>query len=193
MTQYIKKTISDSISLKEALLNNCKDIATIEEVAGALYALFENGGKVLICGNGGSASDAQHIAAELVGRFVAVRRALPAIALTTDTSILTAVSNDFGFETIFSRQVEALGCKGDMLIGLSTSGNSENVIQALKCAKAKGMKTFGLLGADGGRCLPYCDSAIVVGSAEAARVQEVHILIGHILCAETERLISNNA
>ncbi|MFR9504427.1 MAG: D-sedoheptulose 7-phosphate isomerase [Rikenellaceae bacterium] len=189
MTQYIEQSIKDSIALKEQLLASNEDMATINEVSHKIATLFKQGGKVLLCGNGGSASDAQHIAAEFVGRFVAARHALPAIALTTDTSILTAVGNDFGFDTIFERQVEALGCSGDLLIGISTSGNSANVIKALTKANAKGLTTFGLLGGSGGVCLPLCDSAIIVGSPEAARVQELHILIGHILCGASEQLI----
>ncbi len=189
MIQYITRSISDSIALKQQLLSSHNDMATIERVAKAIETTYREGGKLLLCGNGGSASDAQHIAAEFVGRFVATRKALPAVALTTDTSILTAVSNDFGFETIFSRQVEALGREGDILIGISTSGNSKNVELALREAKSKGMMTFGLLGGSGGSCLALCDEAIVVDSKEAARVQEVHILIGHILCGVSEQLL----
>lgn len=189
MRKYIKESIENSISFKQALLSSEEDMTTIEAVAASIAALFERGGKVLLCGNGGSASDAQHIAAEFVGRFVASRRALPAVALTTDTSILTAVGNDFGFDTIFERQVEALGREGDLLIGISTSGNSANVLKALERAKAQGMTTFGLLGGGGGRCLSLCDWAVVVGSSEAARVQEVHILVGHILCGLSEQIL----
>ncbi|MFI3279303.1 MAG: SIS domain-containing protein [Rikenellaceae bacterium] len=189
MMQYISSSIEKSISLKEQLLSSQRDLATINSLGELLARLFDTGGKVLLCGNGGSASDAQHIAAEFVGRFVAQRRALPAVALTTDTSILTAVSNDFGFETVFERQVEALGSEGDLLIGFSTSGNSKNVLKALEKARAMGMITVGLLGGSGGSCLDLCDYAIVVDSPEAARVQEVHILIGHILCGVTEQLI----
>ncbi|MFI3281390.1 MAG: SIS domain-containing protein [Rikenellaceae bacterium] len=189
MIEYISQSIKNSISLKEQLLSSQGDMATLEAVGQAIATLFERGGKLLICGNGGSASDAQHIAAEFVGRFVEARRALGAIALTTDTSILTAVGNDFGFETIFARQVEALGTAGDIFIGISTSGNSANVIKALECARAKGMTTVGLLGGGGGGCLALCDHSIVVGSKEAARVQEVHILIGHILCGVAEKWI----
>ncbi len=192
MIPYITKSISDSISLKEALLSSQADLATIQSVGEALAELFARGGKLLLCGNGGSASDAQHIAAEFVGRFVAARRGLPAVALTTDTSILTAVGNDFGFETIFARQVEALGVEGDMLIGISTSGNSANVAKALTKAREQGMATFGLLGGTGGCCLELCDRAIIVPSTQAARVQELHILIGHILCGMSEQLLFGN-
>lgn len=193
MKEYIKESVSNSIALKEALLSCPSTLATIESIGAAIAALLKSGGKVLLCGNGGSASDAQHIAAEFVGRFVESRRALPAIALTTDTSILTAVANDFGFEQIFARQVEALGGQGDMLIGFSTSGNSENVVRALKAARERKMITVGLLGGDGGDCLELCDLSVVVGSKEAARVQEIHILIGHIICGMAEKLVCNNA
>ncbi len=192
MRQYITESIQQSLALKEELLSSEADLKTIESVAQRIATMFANGGKLLICGNGGSASDSQHIAAEFVGRFVATRRALPAVALTTDTSILTAVGNDFGFDTIFARQVEALGRKGDMLIGISTSGNSANVIQALERAKELGMTTVGFLGGSGGRCLPLCDAAIVVGSNQAARVQEIHILLGHILCGLSEQIASRD-
>ncbi len=192
MIQYITESIKDSLALKEQLLSSREDIATLEAVGSAIAALFGRGGKVLICGNGGSASDSQHIAAEFVGRFVAERRALPAVALTTDTSILSAVGNDFGFDTIFERQVAALGCEGDLLIGISTSGNSANVIKALEQARSRGMITVGLLGGSGGGCLPLCDYSIVVGSREAARVQEVHILCGHILCGISEKIVVAN-
>ncbi len=192
MMHYITQSIKDSIALKEQLLSSQSDMLTIERLGEAIAALLEQGNKILICGNGGSASDSQHIAAEFVGRFVAERRALPAIALTTDTSILTAVGNDFGFETIFERQVAALGQNGDMLIGISTSGNSKNVMRALTQARSNGMTTVGLLGGNGGGCLPLCDYSIIVGSKEAARVQELHILIGHILCGMAEKLIAEN-
>ncbi len=189
MKQYITKSIKDSVALKENLLSSSADLATIESLGTKIAESFKSGGKVLLCGNGGSASDAQHIAAEFVGRFVMNRSALPAVALTTDTSILTAVGNDFGFDTIFARQVEALGAKGDIFIGISTSGNSANVVKALESAKAKGMVTVGLLGGAGGQCATLCDYSIVVPSPEAARVQEVHILIGHILCGISERAL----
>ncbi len=192
MIEYITQSIKNSISLKEQLLNSSSDLETISQVGAAIAASFSKGGKVLLCGNGGSASDAQHIAAEFVGRFVAARRALPAVALTTDTSILTAVGNDFGFDTIFERQVAALGQKGDIFVGISTSGNSRNVIKALHEAKSRGMITVGLLGGNGGECKELCDYSLVVGSREAARVQEVHILIGHILCGMAEEIIVKN-
>jgi len=154
----------------------------IKEASGILIDTLKSGKKILICGNGGSASDAQHISAEFVGRFKKERVALPAIALTTDTSILSAVGNDYGFEHIFSRQVEALAKEGDTLIGISTSGNSKNVILALKRAKELGCKTIGLSGRDGGLMSKYCDLNLIIPSNDTARIQEMHILIGHILC-----------
>ncbi len=135
--------------------------------------------KIIICGNGGSAADAQHFAAELVGRFNKNRRPLPAIALTTDTSIITAVANDFGFKEIFKKQIEAWGKKGDILIAISTSGNSENVIEAVKTAKQKGIKTVGLVGKNGGKIKKIVDLPIVIQSKSTARIQEMHILILH--------------
>ncbi|WP_456449632.1 D-sedoheptulose 7-phosphate isomerase [Hydrogenimonas sp.] len=143
---------------------------------------LQAGNKVLLCGNGGSAADAQHIAAELTGRFKIERRPLPAIALTTDTSALTAIGNDYGFDQIFSRQVAALAKEGDVLVGISTSGNSPNVVYALETAKNFGCKTIGLSGKGGGEMNNVCDLNIIVPSDDTARIQEMHILIGHILC-----------
>ena len=143
---------------------------------------IKNGNKILLFGNGGSAADAQHIAAELSGRYKIERRGLPAIALTTDTSVLTAVGNDFGFERIFDRQVEALARNGDLLIGLSTSGNSKNVLRALSLGRHMGCKTIGLSGRDGGAMNEFCDINIVIPSEDTPRIQEMHIMIGHIIC-----------
>jgi len=143
---------------------------------------FRSGKKLLICGNGGSAGDAQHIAAELTGRFKRERKALPAIALTTDTSALTAIGNDYDFRYIFSRQIEALGVKGDTLLAITTSGNSKNVLEAVKKAKEIGCKVITLSGKDGGRVKEFGDINIVVPSNDTPRIQEMHILIGHIIC-----------
>lgn len=144
---------------------------------------LNNGNKVLLFGNGGSAADAQHIAAEFTGRFVKERKAYPAIALTTDTSALTAIANDYGFERIFARQVEALAVAGDVLIGISTSGNSTNVIKGLQAGKALNCKLLGLSGNDGGQMKDLCDINLVVNSKTTARIQEAHILIGHVICS----------
>ena len=141
-----------------------------------------NGGTLLWCGNGGSAADSQHLAAEFVGRFKKDRKALRSVALTTDTSVLTCIANDYNYEDIFSRQLEALARKGDILVVISTSGNSENVLRALKTAKELGVKTIALLGKDGGLAEAHADLAIVIPSDSTARIQEAHILIGHILC-----------
>lgn len=157
-------------------------IPKIEEASKMVVETLKNGNKVLLCGNGGSASDAQHISAELVGRYKTERRGLPAIALTTDTSILTSIGNDYGFDRIFDRQVEALVQKGDLLIGISTSGDSLNVLSALLLAKEMGAKTLGLSGKGGGKLNYACDVNLVVPSDDTPRVQEMHILIGHILC-----------
>ncbi|CEZ19927.1 Phosphoheptose isomerase [Candidatus Methylopumilus planktonicus] len=157
-------------------------IPQISEIAGLIKKTLHSGGKVLIFGNGGSASDSQHIAAEIVGRFVKERKGLPAIALTTDTSIITAVANDYGYEHIFSRQIEALCLKHDVVIGISTSGNSKNVIKGLEKANTLGAMTIGLTGGDGGLIKKIATHAIVVDSNETARIQEAHILIGHTIC-----------
>ncbi|MDC9715552.1 MAG: D-sedoheptulose 7-phosphate isomerase [Gammaproteobacteria bacterium] len=149
-----------------------------------------NGGKILIFGNGGSAADAQHIAAELVGRYKVERKSLPAIALTTDTSALTSIGNDYGYEFIFSRQVEALTNKGDIVIGISTSGNSENVVNALALAGELGAKTIGFSGRNGGKMNDLCAVNLVVPSNDTPRIQEMHMLIGHTLCHLIEQEFS---
>jgi len=145
------------------------------------------GNKILICGNGGSAADSQHFAAEIVGRYKLERKGYPAIALSTDTSILTAIGNDYGFEKIFERQIEALGNNGDILIGISTSGNSENVINAVNLAKNMGIYTIGLLGKDGGKLNNLVDLSLVVPSNNTPRVQECHLTIYHVICEEVEK------
>lgn len=150
--------------------------------AGALVECLRGGGKVLLCGNGGSAADAQHFAAELVGRFEVERSGLPAIALTTDTSALTAIGNDYGFEQLFSRQVEALAQPGDLLVGISTSGNSPNVYQAMETAKRIGCTTLALIGRDGGKMASVADHALIVPAERTARIQEMHLLMIHLLC-----------
>jgi D-sedoheptulose 7-phosphate isomerase len=156
-----------------------KMASAIEHIGDRLAQAIAGGNQILICGNGGSASDAQHFAAELIGRFEQERSAWPAVALTTDTSILTAVGNDYGFLDVFARQVQGLGKAGDALIGISTSGNSGNVIRAVELAKDRGMYTVGLLGKDGGALKPVVDSAIVIADTATARIQEAHIFILH--------------
>ncbi len=154
----------------------------IEAACRTIVSVLKNGKKVLIAGNGGSAADAQHIAAELSGRFVKERKALPGIALTVDTSALTAIANDYGYNHVFSRQVEALAQPGDLFIGISTSGNSQGILNAFETATKIGCKTLGLSGRDGGKMNGICDLNIIVPSDITARIQEMHILIGHILC-----------
>lgn len=173
-------SLRQHINVLETILNEQTD--RINVCADLIFETVANGKKLLICGNGGSAADAQHIAAEFVGRFETERRGLPAIALTTDTSALTALANDYGFEKIFSRQVEALASSGDVLFALSTSGNSPNVISAVMKAREKSCKTIGLTGKDGKKLASLCDEAILVPSGRTARIQEAHITIGHILC-----------
>jgi len=154
----------------------------IETACKMMTDTITGGNKVLIAGNGGSAADAQHIAAELTGRFVKDRKGLPGIALTTDTSALTSIANDYGYDHVFSRQVEALAKPGDLFIGISTSGNSPGILKAFKAATEIGCKTLGLSGRDGGKMHGLCDLNIIVPSHTTARIQEMHILIGHILC-----------
>ncbi len=153
----------------------------IEAAAQRIAQALAEGSKVLLCGNGGSAADAQHIAAELVGRFLKERRALPALALNTNTSIVSAIGNDYGFAEVFARQVAALGQAGDVLVAISTSGNSPNVLRAAETAQEKGLVVIGLTGASGGRLAALCDLCLRVPSASTPRIQEVHILIGHII------------
>ena len=164
--------------------------ASIERGGQVLIDCLQQGYKVMLCGYGGSAADAQHIAAELVGRVVTQRRGLPVLALTTDTSILTAVSNDFGFDTVFARQVEAHARPGDVLVAISTSGDSANVLAAVATARDLGCQTIGLLGRDGGRLQARVDTAVTVPAPETATIQECHIVIGHIWCAMVDALFA---
>ena len=159
----------------------------IAEMVTLLVETFTRGGKLLVMGNGGSAADAQHFVAEIVGRFKMERRGLPAIALSTDTSILTAIGNDYGFDKVFRRQVEALAAPGDLVVGISTSGNSPNVLQALELARDMGCRTIGLLGKDGGTVKNACDLALIVPTSDTPRVQEGHITIIHIVCDLLEK------
>lgn len=175
----IQENITAHIATAERLRTIEKEIAAACDLC---TAAILRGGKILLAGNGGSAADAQHIAAEFVGRFVKERRSLPAIALTVDTSVLTAISNDYGFENVYARQIEGLGTEGDVFIGLSTSGNSTNIIKAVEAAQRKGLKTIVLLGKNGGILRGMGDAEIIVPSDITARIQEMHILIGHILC-----------
>jgi len=182
----VRERIIASIELKQALLKQSQLLA---QIADELIRAYRAGRKVILFGNGGSAADAQHIAAELAGRYYMDRKPLPAEALTVNTSILTAIGNDYGFEQIFARQVEALGNPGDIAIGISTSGNSPNVIEGIRAAKRKGMITIGLTGADGGQLKNEVDYCICVPSKDTPRIQEAHILIGHIWCELIERAL----
>ncbi|MFA5031757.1 MAG: D-sedoheptulose 7-phosphate isomerase [bacterium] len=181
----VKKMIEESISVKESLKS---EIPLIIKSANAIIKSLHNGGKVLFCGNGGSAADSQHIACEFIVKLTKKRKSLPAIALTTNTSHLTAISNDFSFEDIFSRQIEGLGRKGDVLVAISTSGNSPNILKAVESAKSIGMYTIGFTGAKGDAFAKKVNIGIKVPSSSTQRIQESHILIGHIICelVETE-------
>ncbi len=178
--ERVKNSLNISANLKMTVAETLS--SEILNAAQQIKNRLEKGGKLLLMGNGGSAGDAQHIAAELIGRFKKERKAIPAIALTVDTSSLTALGNDYGFETIFERQIEALADKSDVIVGISTSGNSENVIRAINKANSIGAYTIGLLGNDGGKLRALVNLPIIIPSKDTARIQEVHITIGHIIC-----------
>lgn len=184
MKNTIIAELKESIETKNQVIK-CL-VPQIEQAAKLMIEALKTGNKVFFFGNGGSAADAQHLAAELIGRYRKDRRSLPAIALTTDTSIITSISNDYGYEVIFAKQIEGLAKSGDVAVGLSTSGNSRNVIVALEKAKELGCKTIGFLGCDGGRITEIVDTAITVPSRVTARIQESHITIGHIVCGLIE-------
>ena len=179
----MKKIIEEHFIEHRATLDSVAELSeSIEKVAYVLIHCLKNDGTIFWCGNGGSASDSQHLAGELVGRFADDRKPLKSIALTADSAVITCIVNDYGYEQIFSRQVEGLGVSGDVLVGISTSGNSQNVLNAFKVANQKGIKTIGLLGKGGGKASNIVEQPIIVPSQSTARVQEMHILIGHILC-----------
>ena len=185
MLKNIRKSLLESADLKKQVAEEFGEI--IEQAINLIFVSLRNNNKVLLMGNGGSAADAQHIAGELIGRFKLERNSIPAIALTTDTSILTSIGNDYGFDRVFERQIESLGCEGDIVIAISTSGNSKNVIEALKKSKKNRMKSIGLLGSGGGQIKQLVDLPIVVPSSNTPRIQETHITIGHIICEEIEK------
>lgn len=189
MKEYIKNQILASYETKKKILENSALIDIIEDVATRCVDVYKKGHKTILAGNGGSAADAQHIAAELVGRYGFDRPSLPSLALTTDTSNLTAIGNDYGYDKVFSRQLEGMGQEGDLFIGISTSGNSANIITAFESAKAKGITTVALTGRDGGKMAQMADVAIIIPSNDTPRIQESHILIGHILCDIIEKEI----
>jgi D-sedoheptulose 7-phosphate isomerase len=189
MKNYIINQINDSAATKKAIVENDALVNLLVEVAQACVDVYRKGKKILIAGNGGSAADAQHFAAELVGRYGFDRPSLPSIALTTDSSNLTAIGNDYGYEYVFSRQLEGLGQEGDMFIGISTSGNSQNVINAFISAKDRGITTVALVGRDGGKMASMADYAIIVPSSATPRIQESHLLIEHMICDIIEKEI----
>ena len=182
-------SVRASIETKERLLSSGETLATVADVCEILVSALQRGRKVFLFGNGGSAADAQHIAAEFVGRFAFDRPALPALALSVNTSCVTAIGNDYGFDYLFARQLEALGTEGDVAIGISTSGNSPNVLLALSAAKNKGLSTVALAGCTGGKLKAVADHCICVPSKETPRIQECHILIGHIFAELVEEVI----
>jgi D-sedoheptulose 7-phosphate isomerase len=185
----VKDAIESSIAAKQRLLADEKLIATVSRVAEVLIDAFQAGNKVLLFGNGGSAADAQHIAAEFVGRFAFDRPALPALALSVNTSCVTAIGNDYGFDVVFSRQIEALARRGDVAIGISTSGGSLNVLRAMSTAKKMGLHTVGLTGSSGKALADAVDYCICAPSTETPRIQECHILVGHIISELVEQTI----
>jgi len=185
MEQFIIRQLEESIEVKRLVRESL--VSQIAQAAGLVIEAYRKGGKVLLLGNGGSAADAQHIAAELIGRFERERRPLPAIALPANTSSVTAVANDYGYEFTFARQVEALAQEGDVVIGISTSGDSPNVLEAVKAAQENGTKTIGLSGRGGGKLRELAELCIIVPSDSTPRIQEAHITIGHIVCSLVER------
>jgi D-sedoheptulose 7-phosphate isomerase len=187
MKEIIKNSLYDSLKVKEDFVNN--NISEIILIAEKIVVAFTNDRKLMLCGNGGSAADAQHIAAEFIGRFELDRPPLPAIALTTDTSVITCIGNDYSFNDIFSKQVKAIGIEEDILIAISTSGNSPNIICAVEAAKDMGIYVVGLAGNDGGKLKDLSDSCLVVNSNSTARIQESHILAGHIICRLVDYLL----
>ena len=189
MKKYIKDQIKKSFEIKQAIYENKDLINKIEEVSKLCVELYKGDKKTILAGNGGSAADAQHIAAELVGRYGFDRPSIPSLALTTDTSCLTAIGNDYGYDNVFSRQLEGMGQEGDIFIGISTSGNSKNIINAFVSAKKKGITTVALVGRDGGEMAKMADVALVIPSDSTPRIQESHILIGHIICDIIEKEI----
>jgi len=191
MNNIIKKIIQESIDVKAAILQDELIIQQLALCVDVIVAAFQNGNKVLFCGNGGSAADAQHLAAEFSGRFYTDRDALPAEALHVNTSYLTAVANDYSYDVVYSRIIKGIGKKGDVLVGLSTSGNSGNIVKAFEMAKEKEMITIGFTGATGGKMKSLSDYLLNVPSTDTPRIQESHILLGHIICQLVEEKYFN--
>jgi len=186
-----KKSILASIETKIKLVSDEVLLSELERIGSRMITALKLGRKILIAGNGGSAADAQHFAAELAGKFVHKRKGLPAMALTANSSIVTAIGNDFGYEHVFSRQVEGLGQQGDMFVGISTSGNSQNLVQAMQSAKNIGLTTVGLIGKEGGLMKDYCDLLLIVPSSNTQHIQEAHIMIIHELCSLIDEAFKN--
>ncbi len=184
--EKIKKIISESIQVKQRILSNEPLLKTVEEVAAGMVAALKAGNRIYFCGNGGSAADAQHLAAEFSGRFYTDRDALPAEALHCNTSYLTAVANDYSYDVVYARLIKGIGVKGDFLVGLSTSGNSGNIIKAFEVAREKGIHTVGFTGETGGKMKPLSDYLLNVPSTDTPRIQESHITLGHIICQLVE-------
>lgn len=183
---YVVREFQASVAVKQAILADSSMLQLVTDIGHRLIGAYQAGNKLLIAGNGGSAADAQHIAAEFVGQFNFDRPGLPALALTTDTSVMTSVSNDYGYDKVFRRQVEVHGAAGDVFLAISTSGNSPNMLEAVQAAQAKGLVTVGLAGQSGGELRAMCDYCICVPSNDTPRIQEAHMLIGHTLCAMAE-------
>ena len=187
----IVRILEECIFIKQAIAKH--NVSEIKHLAEIVIGAYRNGGKLILMGNGGSAADAQHIVCELVGQFKLKRKAFPAIALTTNTSTLTAIANDYGYNAVFSRQVEALVTGKDVVIGISTSGDSPSVVEAIEAAKIRGAKTIGLTGGDGGRLAKVADFTLIVPSDSTPRIQEMHITIGHIVCEMVEKELAGDA
>lgn len=186
MTSSIIDYLTETRRLFDDVLSSPTFVGSLEQASAVFTATLRGGGKVMLAGNGGSAADAQHIAGELVSRFYFDRPSLPGLALTTDTSILTAIGNDYGYDQVFSRQIQGLGRKGDLFVGISTSGRSPNIIAACRAARTKGLTVLGLTGANGGAMAEECDVMVRAPSASTPMIQQVHIVVGHILCAQAE-------
>lgn len=187
MNSLITQRIKETLDVMNSILSDVTFIKKLEQAAKKIYNCLNSGGTVFFCGNGGSAADAQHLAAELQGRFFLERRAFSAIAITTNTSILTAIANDYGYSKVFVRQIEGLGRKGDILVGISTSGNSRNIIEAFNYARKNGIVTIAFTGRTGGKMAELSDIHLNVPSESTPRIQEAHIMIGHIICEIVEK------
>ncbi|MCP4682637.1 MAG: D-sedoheptulose 7-phosphate isomerase [Desulfobacterales bacterium] len=187
MEKIIEKILAESLGVKETFIK--KNVSNLILLAEKIAQAFTSDCKLLLCGNGGSAADAQHIAAEFINRYILERPPLPALALTTDSSVITSIGNDYSFNDIFSKQIKALGMEGDILLAISTSGNSENILSAARDARDQGIFTAAMIGGDGGKLAGLADIALVVDSEITARVQETHILAGHILCHLVDHIL----